>query len=161
VRARDLVEPFPTVALDTDALQAARTIGEHRLPGLIVCDETGAPHTVLPGSQVLRFLIPPYIQEDMALARVYDESASERLLGKLSTKTVRDLLPRHHDRDQLPVVDADATTLEMAALMARLHSPVVAVVDEGVLLGAVTVSRLFQHLFPSGDPSPGSPPGAQ
>ena len=33
--------------------------------------------------------------------------------------------------------------------MARMHSPVVAVVDErGVVLGAVTVSRLFEVLFP-------------
>src|SRR5665811_1948512 len=44
--------------------------------------------------------------------------------------TVRDLLPRPQDLDELPVVDVDATSLEVAAVMARMHSPVVAVVDD-------------------------------
>jgi CBS domain-containing protein len=148
MRAGDLAEPFPTVSLSTQALTAARMIGEARLPGLIVCDDDGAPHTVLGGSQVLRFMIPQYIQDDPALARVYDEASSETLLGRLSDRTVSDLLPRRQDRDDLPVVDTDATTVEIAAVMARLHSPVVGVLDGGRVVGAVTVSRLFEHLFP-------------
>lgn len=148
MRAGELAEPFPTVSLSTQALQAARMIGEARLPGLIVCENDGAPHTVLGGSQVLRFMIPQYIQDDPALARVYDDVSSERLLGKLSDRRVSDLLPKRQDRDDLPVVDADATTVEIAAVMARLHSPVVGVVEGGRVIGAVTVSRLFEHLFP-------------
>ncbi len=46
-----------------------------------------------------------------------------------SSHTVRDVL-RHRDHDELPVVDAEATTLEVAAVMARMHSPLVAVVDD-------------------------------
>jgi aryl-alcohol dehydrogenase-like predicted oxidoreductase len=49
--ARDLAQAFPTVTLDTDALDAARTLAEHRLPGLLVVDERGAPCTVLPGAR--------------------------------------------------------------------------------------------------------------
>ena len=148
MRAGDLAEPFPTVALSTQALTAARMIGEARLPGLIVCEDDGSPHTVLGGSQVLRFMIPQYIQDDPALARVYDEVSSEKLLGRLSDRTVSDLLPKRQDRDDLPVVDADATTVEIAAVMARLHSPLVAVLRGRRVTGAVTVSRLFEHLFP-------------
>lgn len=150
MRARDLAEEFPVVTLGTDALTAARTMGERRHPGLIVCDDEGRPHTVLPGSQVLRFMIPSYVQEDPALARVYDERQADALLTKLSSRTVEQLLPRRQDRDELPVVDPDATSLEVAAVMARMHSPVVAVVDDqGHVLGAVTVSRLFEVLFPT------------
>jgi CBS domain-containing protein len=148
MRAGDLAEPFPIVSLSTQALAAARLIGEARLPGLIVCEDDGSPHTVLGGSQVLRFMIPQYVQDDPTLARVYDDRAAEKLLGNLSTKTVRDLLPRRQDRNDLPVVDRDATTVEIAAVMAQLHSPVVALVDQGRVIGAVTVSRLFEHLFP-------------
>jgi CBS domain-containing protein len=44
-------------------------------------------------------------------------------------------------------VRSDATLLEVAALMARLHSPLVAVVDGmGVLVGAVTLERLITSL---------------
>ena len=149
MRARDLAEPFPIVDLDTNAMEAARLLGAKRLPGLIVCGKDGRPYTVLPGSQVLRFIIPAYVQEDLALARVYDEQASDELLGKLTTSTVRDLLPREKDVDELPIVDHDATTIEVAAVMARMHSPLVAVTDGGSLLGAITVSRLLAHLLPS------------
>lgn len=148
MRARELAEPFPTIGLDTDALSAARTMGDKRHPGLIVCDEQGRPHTVLPGSQVLRFLIPTYVQDDPTLARVYGEAEADKLMTRLSQRKVHDLLPRRQDRDELPVVDPDATTMEVAAVMARMHSPIVAVVDDGRVLGAITVSRLFEVLFP-------------
>ncbi len=149
MRAGEVAEPFPTVGLRTDALAAARTMGDRRLPGLIVCEDDGRPHTVLAGSQVARFMIPAYVQDDPALARVYDESASEKLLTRLSGRTVHDLLPERQERDELPVVDEDATVLEVAALMARMRSPLVAVVDnDGGVVGAVTVSRLFEVLFP-------------
>lgn len=149
MRAAELVEPFPIVSLETDILSAARTMGDHRLPGLIVCDGAGRPHTVLPGSQVLRFMIPGYVQDDPTLARVYDDAASQKLMTKMSSRTVQDLLPQRQDRDELPVVDPDATILEVAAVMARMHSPLVAVVDDGRVLGAITVSRLFEILFPT------------
>jgi CBS domain-containing protein len=148
MRAVELAEPFPIVGLGTAALTAARMMGEARLPGLIVCEDDGSPHTVLGGSQVLRFMIPQYVQDDPALARVYDEASSEKLLGKLSDRKVSDLLPTRQERDELPVVDADATTVEIAALMARLHSPVVGVLEGRRVIGAVTVSRLFEYLFP-------------
>jgi len=148
MHAGELAEPFPVVGLATDVLTAARTMGDRRLPGVIVCEEDGRPHTILPGSQVVRFMIPAYVQDDPTLARVYDESASEKLMTKLSKRTVRDLLPEPQDRDELPVVDQDATILEVAAVMARMRSPLVAVVEGGRVIGAVTVSRLFEALFP-------------
>jgi CBS domain-containing protein len=154
MRARDLAEPFPVVTLDTDAMEAARLLGAKRLPGLIVCGRDGRPYTVLPGSQVLRFIIPNYVQEDLALARVYDEQSSDELLAKLTTSTVRDVLPGDRDIDELPIVDHDATTIEVAAVMARMHSPIVAVVDGDDLLGAITVGRLLDHLLPSSPATP-------
>lgn len=150
MRARDLVEEYPTVRLDTDAMEAAQMLAQKRLVGLIVCDRDGKPYTVLPGSQVLKFLVPQYVQDDPALARVYDEKASDELCAALSKSVVRDLLPSRHDVDEIPIVDPDATVIEMAAVMARVHSPVVAVVDkENQYLGAVTVRRLLEHLLPS------------
>lgn len=149
MRARDLAQDFPTVLLDTDASEAARLMAREQLPGLIVCDGDGRPYAVLPGSQLLRFLVPRYVQDDPALARVYDEKASDELLSKLHRSTVRDLLPDKQDITEIPVVDGDATTIEMAAVMARAHSPVAAVVEDDQVLGAVTVRALLDHLLPS------------
>lgn len=145
-----LAQPFPTVTLDTDALDAARLLGERRLPGLIVLDEDGRPYTVLPGSQVLRFVVPAYIQDDPALARAFDEKSADELCAKLVSRQVREVLPKRKDVLDLPVVGADATAVEVAALMAGMHSPIVAVVDGSTVLGAITVSALLAHLMGTG-----------
>ncbi len=147
MRARDLAESFPTVNLSGDAMLAAQTMAREHKPGLIVVDDSGRPHAVLGGSQVLRFVIPSYVQEDPALARALDADAADELCRRLEHTTVRDVLPRPQDRDELPVVDGDATALEMAAVMAKMHSPLVAVVDDDIVLGAVTAARLLDYLL--------------
>lgn len=149
MRARDLADEFPTVGLDSDAFAAARVMAQRRLPGLIVCDDDGRPYTVLPGSQVLNFLIPDYIQEDPRLARALSEDASDDMCRRLVATTVRQLLPPRRELDEIPVVDGDATAFEAAAVMARMHSPLVAVIENGEIVGAVVVSRILQHLLPA------------
>jgi|SRR5262245_16275742 len=146
MRARDISEPFPVVTVETEAIEAARLLAERRLPGLIVLDRAGRPYAILPGSQVLRFMIPRYIQEDLSLAHVLDERHADRLSEALAGRTVQQLLPPR--RDELPVVDGDATAVEIAAVMAQWHSPLVAVVERDELVGAVTVSRLLALLLP-------------
>lgn len=61
MRARDLMEDFPLVGKHTDALAATRLLVERGLPGLVV----------LPGSQVLRFALPEYVEDDPTLAAVF------------------------------------------------------------------------------------------
>ncbi len=147
MRARDLAEDFPIVDVDGDALDAAREMARRRLPGLIVCTGDRQPYTILPGSQVLRFLMPAYLQDDPQLARALDEEAAADIMGRLTQVVVREVLPRAQESDELPVVDADATTMEVAAVMARRHSPLVAVVEGGKVVGAVTASRLLSALL--------------
>ncbi len=148
--ARDLAREFPTVTLETDALDAARLLAEHRLPGLIVLDEAGQPRTILPGSQVLRFIVPTYVQDDPALARAYDEKSADEMCTKLVRHQVSDVLPQRKDALDLPIVAPDATAMEVAAVMAGMRSPIVAVVDDATLLGAITVSSLLSHLLGHG-----------
>lgn len=144
--ARDLADAsFPTVPLDADAADAARLLGQRRLPGLVVVDGDGLPHSVLPGSQVLRFVIPGYVQDDPMLARVYDERHADLLTGKLAGTPVRTLL--RAERTEPPVVDGKSTTVEIAAVMARLHSPLVAVTEHGRYLGVITVSALLDRMM--------------
>jgi CBS domain-containing protein len=146
VLARDLAEPYPVVDLDSDALAAARLLAERRLPGLIVRGDDGRPWTILPGSQVLRFVVPGYVQDDPALARVYDERHADQLFRPLAARSVRELLPSRPP--EIATVDAHDTAIEVAALMARLRSPLVAVLDGHELVGAITVSRLLSMLLP-------------
>ncbi|MCW6004977.1 CBS domain-containing protein [Micromonospora sp. CPCC 205371] len=146
MRARDLAAPFPTVGVDTPALDAARLLAEQNLPGLIVVDTAGRPKTILPGTQVLRMAIPAYCQEDPTLARVIDEAAADLFIRNIEGRTVAELLPREHR--ELPVVDADATVLEIAAVMARARSPLVAVADKDQpMLGVITLDALLDRML--------------
>jgi hypothetical protein len=146
VIARDLAMPYPSIGMDDDALDAVRMMAEQRLPGIVVCEPSGRPTRILPGSQVLRFVIPRYVQDEAALARVISERASDRLLGELVGKKVRDVLSQPPDVD-LAVANPDDTVLEIAVLMARTHSPLVAVVEHNLLIGCVTLPRLLDVLL--------------
>ena len=70
MRAAKIAEDFPAVGLDSDALDAVRLLATRRLPGLVVTDSAGTPVTILPASQVVRLLVPAYVQEDPSLAGV-------------------------------------------------------------------------------------------
>jgi CBS domain-containing protein len=139
--ADDIAEDFPVVTIDSDALGAARMLAEHRLPGIVVTDSSGRPYAVLPASQVVRFIVPRYVQDDPSLAGVIDESMANRAAEKLAGKTVRDVLPEH--LLDVPAANADDTIIEVAALMARLRSPLIAVIKDGKLHGVITASRLL------------------
>jgi CBS domain-containing protein len=141
MHAEDIAEDFPVVSIDSGALQAARLLAEHRLPGIVVTDSAGRPYAILPASQVVRFIVPRYVQDDPALARVLNDSAADRAADKLGSKTVRDVLPEH--LMDVPTADADDTIMDVAALMVRLRSPLIAVLKNGKLHGVITASRLF------------------
>lgn len=148
MRARELAVEYPTVTPDDRALDAARLLAEHGLPALVVVDARGRPVAVLPGSRLLRRLIPRYVRDDPNLAHVYDEEHADRLGARLAEQTVADLL--RDDESPLPVVDGDATVMEIACVMDQARSPVVAVRERGgeAMIGAVAVPRLLTRLLP-------------
>lgn len=137
-----MAEDFPVVDLESDAWEAARLLAEHRLPGLVVTDRDGHPQAILPASQVVRFLVPSYVQDDPSLAGVLNESMADRVADKLGGKQVRELIPR--EAPELAVVKADDTIVEVAAIMARLRCPLAAVMSGDKLIGVITASRLLQ-----------------
>ena len=141
VRAEDLEEKFPIVPIDSDAVDAARKIAEHSLPGLLVTDRSGRPYAGLPAFAILRFILPRYVQDDLTLAGVLGEPRPDQAVQNLAGKTVGDVLPDYL-RD-MPSVDARDTITKVAAEMARERSPLIAVTKDGKLHGVITASRLL------------------
>lgn len=141
MRAEEIAEDYPFVTVDSDALAATRMLAEHRLPGIVVTDSSGKPYAVLPASQVVRFIVPRYVQDDPSLAGVLNESMADRAAEKLGGKTVGDVLPEHLLK--VPPANADDTIIKVAAEMARLRSPLIAVTKDGKLHGVITASRLL------------------
>ena len=142
VHAEQMAEEMPLVDLDTNALEAATLLAERRLPALVVTEADGSPHSILPASQVVRFLVPSYVQDDPSLARVMNESMADRAGDKLGSKRVRDLLPS--EPRELAAVNYDDTIIEVAAIMARLRCPLAAVMKDGRLIGVISASRLLE-----------------
>lgn len=158
MQAQDIAVSVATVTAADTAVHAIQVMAVRRLPGLIVVDDAGRPWTVLPGSQVLRLAIPASYQEDPALSRTIDEAHADGFWRELGELTVGDCLSRRPP--PTVTVRQDATLLEIAAQMARLRSPIVAVVDDaGALTGAITLERLLTSLavLGPGDPPPGPP----
>jgi CBS domain-containing protein len=157
VRARDLAVAYETVSVDSDAVDAARLMAEHKLPGLLVLDEQGEPKAILPASQMIKVLVPAYVIEDPALAAVVDEKHADRLCQALAGRRVGDCLSSKAAPP--PIADPDDTALEVAALMAQVRSPLVAVAEKVRaepggrehgsirLLGVITASHLLHELL--------------
>jgi CBS domain-containing protein len=151
MRARDLAQPYVSVSTDTDAVDAVRLFVEHRLPGLLVVGRAGQPVAMLPASEVVRTLVPGYVREDPLLAAVIDEPHADRLRRALEGRTLAERLPTTR-RPFLPVAAPECTALELAELMARTRSPLIAVVERdtagpGCLLGVVTAAHLLERLL--------------
>ncbi|MPZ86277.1 MAG: hypothetical protein GEV28_40275 [Actinophytocola sp.] len=142
MHANEMAEDFPVVGVESDAWAAVTQLAERRLPGLVVCDPAGKPLSILPASQVVRILVPSYVQDDPSLAGVLSESMADRVADKLRGKTVRALLP--NDAPELAVVNDDDTIVEVAAVMARLRCPLAAVMRGEEMVGMITASRLLQ-----------------
>ncbi len=142
--AGNLATDCPTVTTSTPVLEAVRRVADRDLEGLIVIDDHGAVVRVLTGVQVLALAVPAYCLEDPLLAHLVDESSADRFISALGSRTVGDSLPSL-PQAELPIVPSDATALEMASLMATSGSAVVAVVDGGVLRGAVTMQALLDN----------------
>ncbi|MEU1428731.1 CBS domain-containing protein [Nocardia sp. NPDC005746] len=142
MHAAQMAEDYPVIDLDSDAIDAARLLAEHRLPGILVTDASGAPHSVLPASQVVLFIVPKYVQDDPSLAGVLNESMCGQVVKRLRGKKVRDVIPERLTK--IPAAKADDNIVEVAALMAKYKSPLVAVQEGERLLGVITSSRLLE-----------------
>lgn len=140
MRAAEIDEEFPVADIDSPAVDAARMLAEHSLPGIVVLTADGQLYAVLPASQVVRFIAPGYVQDDPLLARVLAESVTDRAVEALGGKMIRELLPQQ--RLTLPIANADDTILEVATIMGRLRSPLIAVMKQGKLPCVITASRL-------------------
>ncbi|MFI6942446.1 CBS domain-containing protein [Streptomyces sp. NPDC050418] len=162
MRAHELVEPYPSVSADDDAIEAARLFAERGLPALLVLDRDGRPYAIVAGSQLLKILVPDFLLRDPSLAGILTDTELQELAEQLAGLTVAQWIPRR----ALPtVVGPDASALEIAALMASTHTPLVAVVesegDRTRTLGAITAATLMGRLLAPdgshGTPAP-SPP---
>jgi CBS domain-containing protein len=145
MKARNLASPQNTVRRDAPAAEAAGVLARHDVRAILVVDDAGEFVGVLSDSELLRALLPPFVGESQALARVLEEGASDVLFRRVENLTVRDLMP--DERDAAPIVDGDDTLVEVAAAMVRSRASLVGVQDQGRLIGGISIDDLISHLL--------------
>ena len=146
MRARDLAIPYPSVAPDTPAEEAARLLAEEAVEGVFVQDDQGELQGLVADTTLLAFLLPRYLAEDRALVGVLGEDVADALWQRLRGRTVRDLLPV--STAGLPEVNGNDTLVKVAATLVRSGASLVAVRDrDGRLLGGITTSQLIGRLL--------------
>ena len=143
MKALGLAGPQETLRADASAQEAALVLSRIQTSAALVVDDDTFVGVVT-DEDLLRALLPSYVGEADALARVLEEGSSERLWQRLEGKTVRDLIV---NRAEEPVVDGEASLVEVASVMVRAEAPIVAVVEGDRLLGGITIDHLLTHLL--------------
>ena len=141
MHAEDIAEDFPVVSIDSGALDAARLLAEHRLPGIVVTDSAGKPYAVLPASQVVRFIVPRYVQDDPR----WPGCSTTRwpTVPRRSWAVRRCAMCCPSTCSMCPRPTPMTPSSKWPRLMVRLRSPLVAVMKNGKLHGVITASRLL------------------
>ncbi|MBK5305517.1 MAG: hypothetical protein JJD92_02385 [Frankiaceae bacterium] len=145
MRAGELARPYPVISITASAAEAGRMLAQEDVDVLLVQGDDGVPVGALHDIGLLNALLPHYLVEDRALARVVGEGDADSLWARLDGKTVADLLTSH--AAPLPTVPRDATLVQIGVEMCAAGAALVAVVDGTVILGGVTTSALLTQLL--------------
>jgi CBS domain-containing protein len=148
VKARDLMQPARVIRPDDPASELIRAFEDPALRAVAVTSDAGELIGVVSDEDLLYCLLPSYILDDEALAGVLEEGAGATLRQRLEGKRVKDVV--HTTRRQHTPVEPDATLVQVAATMVRSGDPGVLVVEEGRVLGVITVDILLPALLGSG-----------
>lgn len=132
MHARDIATPLTVVDRTTPALDAVRLIADRDLVGLVVAETDGHPSSVVSSVDIVRYLLPGYLLDDLSLTNTVGDVGLEDLRQGLDGRTIGDLIDTSDVtvRSVLVVPD-DAGPVEIAARMvdARTQVALVEIAD--------------------------------
>lgn len=130
MHASDIATTLAVVDRSTAALDAVRLIAERDLIGLVVAEADGHPSAVVSSVDVLRYMLPGYLLDDLALTNTVGDVGLEDLRQGLDGRTIGDLVDDSHVAVRsVLVVPADAGPVEIAARMVDARTQVALVED--------------------------------
>lgn len=130
MHASDITTTLPVVDRSTPALDAIRLIADQDLVGLVVAEQDGHPSSVVSSVDVVRFMLPNYLLDDLSLTNTVGDVGLEDLRQALEGRTIGDLVDDSGVtvRSVLVVPD-DAGPVEIAARMVDARTQVALVED--------------------------------
>jgi CBS domain-containing protein len=145
MKARDLMADVSTVRPDDPAESLVDVFRDPSVRVAAVVEDSGKVLGIVTDEDLLGAVLPSYVLADESLAGVLEEAAGEQCRQRLAGKRIRDVVDLR--RRARPVVVPDDTLIEVGAALARSNEPGVLVVEEGAVLGAITVGRLLHELL--------------
>jgi CBS domain-containing protein len=142
MRARDLVRPYPMLSAGAPAAGAVQRAAATSVRSFLVVDPSGALIGVLSNTDILRAMLPSYLEDSPSIAGVIPGDQEDLLWKHGSRKRV----------GQVAIPDAavapDATLLEVMSVMVSTRASLVGVVAEGRLLGGISLDQVLDSLSP-------------
>jgi len=130
MRASDFTTSLVVVDRSTSALDAVRLIADQDLIGLVIAEDGAHPSSVVSSVDVLRYLLPRYLLDDLALTNTVGDVGLDDLRQGLEGRTIGDLVDDSTVRTRpVLVVPADAGPIEIAARMVDRGTQVALVED--------------------------------
>lgn len=130
MHAADLATTLAVVDRSTPALDAVRLIADQDLVGLVIAEADGHPSAVVSSIDVVRYMLPGYLLDDLSLTNTVGEVGLDDLHQGLQGRTIGDLVD---DSDvsvrSVLVVPPDAGPIEIAARMVDARTQV-ALIDD-------------------------------
>ena len=141
MRARDLATPQISVRPTATVSEAVLAMAQRG--AILVVDDSGTLLGVVSDAVLLRGLLPAYVQVNEQLAGVLDEHTAEQLFERVKNREITKLLSH---LEELPQVAGADSLIEAASVMLRTASPLVAVVEQGKIIGGISLKDLLAHL---------------
>lgn len=145
MRARDVMAPATVVAPGGPTSELIEAFSDPDVRAVAVVTEVGELVGIITERRMLEALLPAYVKDDEALARVLEEEVGAGLSARLTGKRCIDLVDetiRDHG-----TVAPDDTLIEVAVAMVRWSDPAVLVVEGKTVLGVITVDVLLPALL--------------
>jgi CBS domain-containing protein len=145
MKARDLMKTARVAHPNDPCSALVEAFADPEVRGVAIVTDVGELLGLVTDQEMLAALLPSYVVDDQALARVMDEEAGARLAARLATKQTHDLIDETAREEA--VVAPEDTLIEVAATMVRSRGPAVVVVEGKRVLGVITADVLLTALL--------------
>jgi CBS domain-containing protein len=145
MKARDLMKAARVVGPGDSCRTLIGAFADPEVRGVAVVTDVGELVGLITDQDMLAALLPSYVVDDEALARVLEEDAGARLSARLADRQTRDLIDETSREEA--VVAPDDTLIEVADTMVRSRGPAVLVVEGKRVLGVITADVLLKAVL--------------
>jgi CBS domain-containing protein len=145
MKARDLMKAARVVRPADTCNTLIEAFADPEVRGVAVVTDMGELVGLITDQDMLAALLPSYVVDDEALARVLEEDAGARLSARLAGRQTRDLIDETSREEA--VVAPDDTLIEVADTMVRSKGPAVLVVEGQRVVGVITADVLLKAVL--------------